>query len=392
MNQQMMGEVAWAIGQFFLHPLLYAAIAAAILTGYLRVKKERKQFRTRLTWGWSEVRGILQDSWVFSLGLSGIFLLLGIVIYPEFLVLWSSIALLTLLIFQFQWLSGAYLLPIAAVAWWIFHSLSYTVTFQSLEFSGESFTLQNLWPLALLAGLFLIMESLFVRRQANDILSPQLVTTKRGGNAVQYRIKRIWLIPVILLVPGDWFSSFTTYWPVVSFGEETFALLAFPFVTGYQQTFRKSYPFEILPQRAKEFFILGIITTLIASLGILSPWFAIVALGLAFIGKLVLDLKSWQYQNTGAFAVVPATEGVQIAGVLAGSPAEKMGLQIGERIVKVNGQRIHDEQGLYEAIQINAAHCRLEVVDHNNELRLKQHVIFRHDHHRLGLILARSSS
>lgn len=391
MNQQMIGEIAWAIGQFFLHPLFYAAIVAAILTGYFRVKKERKHFKTRLTWGWSEVRSMLQDSWVFSLGVSGVFLLLGIVVYPEFLVLWSIIAVLALVLFHFQIVSGGYLIPVAASLWWILHSLSYTVSIPFLQLTGQSFSLANLWPLGLLAGLFLIAESFFVRRQGNDILSPQVVVTKRGGHAVQYRIKRLWLIPVILLIPGDWFATLPTYWPVVSFGEQSFALMAFPFVTGFQQTFKKSYPFEVLPQRAKEFFLLGIVGAIVAVFGIIVPWFAVVSLVIIFVGKFLLDLKSWQYQNTGSYAVVPTTEGVQIAGVLKGSPAEKMGLQIGERIMKVNGQRIHDEQGLYEAIQINAAHCRLEVLDHNNELRLKQHVIFRHDHHRLGLLLARPS-
>lgn len=391
MNQQIIGDVAWAIGQFFVHPLFYAAIGAAILTGYFRVKKERKQFKTRLTWGWSEVRSILQDSWMFSVGVSGIFLLLGIVVYPEFLVLWSIVAVLALLLFHFQLLSGAYLIPMAVCLWWILHSLSYTISISLVQLSGQSFSLANLWPLGLLAGLFLIAESFFVRRQANDILSPQMVVTKRGGRAVQYRIKRLWLLPVVLLIPGDWFDAFPTYWPIVSFGEQSFALMAFPLITGFQQTFKKSYPFEVLPQRAKEFFVLGIATVIVAVFGILVPWFAVASFLLAFVGKWILDTKSWKYQNTGSFAVVPTTEGVQIAGVLKGSPADKMGLQIGERIMKVNGQRIHDEQGLYEAIQINAAHCRLEVLDHNNELRLKQHVIFRHDHHRLGLLLARPS-
>ena len=66
-----------------------------------------------------------------------------------------------------------------------------------------------------------------------------------------------------------------------------------------------------------------------------------------------------------------------------------MGLLIGERIVKVNGQKVENEQELYEAVQINAAHCRLEVLDSNGELRLRQHILFRHDHYRLGLILVR---
>lgn len=64
-----------------------------------------------------------------------------------------------------------------------------------------------------------------------------------------------------------------------------------------------------------------------------------------------------------------------------------MGLLRGEVIRKVNGIAITNESELYEAIQVNAAHCRLEVLDHNLEVRLRQHVIFRHDHHRLGLLV-----
>ena len=46
------------------------------------------------------------------------------------------------------------------------------------------------------------------------------------------------------------------------------------------------------------------------------------------------------------------------------------------------------ENELYEALQLNAAHCRLEVLDRNNELRLTQHVIYSNDHYRIGLLLA----
>jgi len=65
-----------------------------------------------------------------------------------------------------------------------------------------------------------------------------------------------------------------------------------------------------------------------------------------------------------------------------------MGLLAGECIRKVNGQTIYTENDLYAALQLNAAHCRLEVVDRNNEIRLTQHVIYSNDHYRIGLLLA----
>ena len=42
---------------------------------------------------------------------------------------------------------------------------------------------------------------------------------------------------------------------------------------------------------------------------------------------------------------------------------------------------------MYEALQINAAHCRLEVLDHNGEIRLTQHVVHRNDNHKIGLLV-----
>ena len=82
------------------------------------------------------------------------------------------------------------------------------------------------------------------------------------------------------------------------------------------------------------------------------------------------------------------SHGVMIVAVLPDSPAEKMGLKTGEVTRKVNGMPVHNELELYKAIQINAAHCKLEVLDHQNELRLTQHVVYSKDHYRIGLLVA----
>ena len=65
-----------------------------------------------------------------------------------------------------------------------------------------------------------------------------------------------------------------------------------------------------------------------------------------------------------------------IAGVLPDSPGEKMGLVPGECIRSVNGIQVNNEKELYDAIQINAAHCRMQVIDRNGEVRLMQQVIY----------------
>ena len=41
---------------------------------------------------------------------------------------------------------------------------------------------------------------------------------------------------------------------------------------------------------------------------------------------------------------------------------------------------------LNEALQKNAAHCKLEVLDHNDQIRLLQRALYEEDHHELGIL------
>ena len=94
-------------------------------------------------------------------------------------------------------------------------------------------------------------------------------------------------------------------------------------------------------------------------------------------------------EHKGGFAATPQSTGVIIAGILPESPGEKLGLIPGECIKMVNGIRVSNEKELYDAIQVNAAHCRLQVIGRDGEVRLMQQVLYRHDHHRLGLLVVR---
>ena len=76
-------------------------------------------------------------------------------------------------------------------------------------------------------------------------------------------------------------------------------------------------------------------------------------------------------------------------GVIPESAAEKMGLKVGEFITKVNGEMATNEESFYEALQKNAAHCKLEVLDHNDQIRLLQRALYEEDHHELGILFAK---
>ncbi|WP_419961373.1 PDZ domain-containing protein [Psychrobacillus sp. BM2] len=389
MVQEVLIELAKGIGRFFLHPAVYITLLFSILIGYVRVKRERRQFRTRLLWGWTETKHFLLDGIVWALILSVISVAIGLVIPNSWLWIYSVWMILFILLFTYQLGSTVYTIALGAATVYAMYTFSWSFDVFSWTVSGLDILQDGIVPIAIMAGLLLIVEGVLIQKHGATQASPKLVTTARGMEAIVYHVKKLWLLPILLIIPGDVIPSYIPYWPQFSLGETTFSLILFPFVIGFQQKSQHSLPIHFFVEYGKIVWQLGIIITLIAAIGYFVPLVSAIALLIGLIARLLITIIKYQQEKTGNYAVSPQTNGVMIAGVLSGSPAEKMGLLIGERIVKVNGQKVENEQELYEAVQINAAHCRLEVLDSNGELRLRQHILFRHDHYRLGLILVR---
>ncbi|QUG40829.1 PDZ domain-containing protein [Psychrobacillus sp. INOP01] len=389
MVQEILIELVKGIGRFFLHPAVYITLLFSILIGYVRVKRERRQFRTRLLWGWTETKRFLLDGIVWALILSVISVAIGLVIPNSWLWIYSMWMILFVLLFTYQFGSAVYTIALATITIYAMSTFSWSFDVFSWTVSGLDIMQNGIVPIAIIAGLLLIVEGVLIQKHGATQASPKLVTTARGMEAIVYHVKRLWLLPILLIIPGDIIPTYLPYWPQFSLGETTFSLVLFPFVIGFQQKSQHSLPIHFFTGYGKIVWQLGIVITLIAAIGYFEPLVSAIALLIGVIARLLITIIKYQQEKTGNYAVSPQSNGVMIAGVLSGSPAEKMGLLIGERIVKVNGQKVENEQELYEAVQINAAHCRLEVLDSNGELRLRQHILFRHDHYRLGLILVR---
>ncbi|MER2237709.1 MAG: PDZ domain-containing protein [Psychrobacillus sp.] len=389
MVQEILIELAKGIGRFFLHPAVYITLLFSVLIGYFRVKRERKQFRARILWGWTEAKHFLLDGYVWAIIISVISVAVGLVIPSTWLMVYSVWMILFVLLFMYQVGSAIYAIALAVATFYIMFFYDWSYEIFSWEIVGQDIDGQVIVPIAILAGLLLIAEGFIIQKHGATNASPRLVKTARGSEAMEYVTKRLWLLPILLVIPGDVIHTYLPFWPQFTLGESTFSLVLFPFVIGFQQKSRHSLAENFFPMYGKKVWQLGIIVTVVAAVGYIEPLISLIALALGVIGRLVISFIEYRRERNGSFAVSPQSNGVMIAGVLSDSPAEKMGLKIGECIVKVNGQKVTDEQELYEAVQINAAHCRLEVLDHNGELRLRQHVLFRHYHYRLGLILVR---
>ncbi|HSO58875.1 MAG TPA: PDZ domain-containing protein [Paenisporosarcina sp.] len=389
MWQEVSLELFKGISKLFINPLFYVAILFAVLLGYVRVKRERRSFRTRILWGWTEMKRMFADIWIFAIILSILSIGIGLTLTTDWIAMYSIISAFLVVLFMYQLGSPIVAGALAIGAMWIGYKTNQTFSILNFEWFGEMNWIQLSLPVVLIMGAAVIVEGFLISKTGAESASPLLERSSRGLTAASYLSKRLWMIPLLVIVPGDVIQEFTPYWPQFTFGSESFGLVLFPVVIGYQQKARRSLPVNLFPKLGMSVVAVGI-GTVILSLSAL--WFPVMA-AISLVLGAIARISVWMYfaikERQGNHAVTPKDLGVMIAGVLPDSPAEKMGLLIGECIRKVNGQSVSNERELYEAIQINAAHCRLEVLDYQGEVRLRQHVIYRHDHHRLGLLVVR---
>lgn len=381
-------EILTTIGLFFINPLLYIGAFFAVYLGYRRVKRERRHFKIRILNGWSEFGQFFKMGVLPGVLISLVILAAGLTVPREFLVVLVVVTAVALLLYMYQLLSPIVLLAVSSL---LLMGLAYsgqTIVVGNMTFNGIAYSDGAALTVTIMAGMLLIAEAQLIKSTAATFASPIKEKTKRGMQAVAYFSKNIWLIPLIFIVPGDVIDAYIPWWPQFTLGAEQFSLVLFPVIIGYQQKTRRTLPVYFYPRYSRAIFILAQLVLIGGLASYFMPVIGVETLAIALVIRLALQLYFHWQQKKATYAVARVANGVMIAGVLPNSPAEKMGLRVGEIIRKVNGQEVQTERELYEALQVNAAHCRLEVLNHQQELRLTQHVVHSNDHFRIGLLIA----
>ena len=105
-------ELFWAIGRFFIHPLLYFFILVSLALGYFRLKRERKSFHTRVQDIFEELRFTYTKGILAGLAISLVTVVLGLTVPFGVLVILAIVTALLSMTFQLRWLSAAFTLGV----------------------------------------------------------------------------------------------------------------------------------------------------------------------------------------------------------------------------------------------------------------------------------------
>lgn len=374
-----------SIKYFMMNPIWLFALVSLILVGYVRVKRERSQFYTRIESGLDEMKeGMFKGIGVGILA-SILFVGIGIVVSPLYLLLLTGVLLILLFFFNFIFLSAIYPLIITFFAMFFFLQVEEGLTLFGTTFEQSISMNQLAISLLFISAILLMGESILLLHLMKRSPSPHLKKTARGRYVGAFRMKQLWLVPILFIIPGSWVEALP-YWPQLNYGETSFAFVLFPYIIGFQRQWLSTYPKEGLQIERKRLIQLSFLSLILGVVSLIYVDLAIYALGVVGLFALLRSFIALMKERKDEAFVKPLNEGLPIVGVLPNSPAEQMGLQIGEVIRSVNQQVVHDEKEFYEAVQKNAAHCRLQVLGRDQEIRLEQTVLFEQDHFKLGLL------
>ncbi|NPC94293.1 PDZ domain-containing protein [Bacillus sp. WMMC1349] len=374
-------ELLKGVGIFFLHPLFYLMIAMSLLYGYARVKRERKTFHTRIEDVYNELKFTYSKGILPGILLSLVSLGIGLVVPVGMLLLIAILTAIAALTCRQSTLSSAYTLGVSMVLGFCLMTFGSKTAFALPQMSYVSWS-----ALAILLGLVLTAEGILIYKTAHIKTSPAIVTSKRGQPIGQQVARRVWLLPLFILIPGHAIEASVSWWPVLPIHSDTFQLLWIPYIFGFHQRVQGSLPIESIKVTGRRISILGIFTLLVAAAGIWWSPLTMVVPGMAIIGRFFISWKQRVNDNSAPFYFSKRDQGLMVLGIIPNTPAADLGLQIGEIITKVNGCEVKNTTDFYEALQKNRAFFKLEIIGLNQQVRFEQRASYEGEHHELGIL------
>ena len=381
-------ELLKGLGKLFFNPITYYLFFLAAFLGVSRVKRERKDFHVRVENAYYELRQLLPLGLGLGLVMTILTIGLGLVIPIETIIFVGILTILWSLMTKIRMISPIYTVGFAFFATLFF--LREEQSFPYIKSYTPEWEMAILPSIAVLLALLIVAEGIFIFRNGSKGTSPKMMKSKRGLKVGVHEVKRVWMLPVFLLIPGEALTTPFDWWPLFSLGDQSYSILLVPFALGFHQQVQGALPFKAIKQFGKKIIIFGVVLTCLSAIGYWVPLASILIVAIGIIGREALSMRQRLVEESLPFYFSKRNDGVKILGVIPESAAEKMGLKVGEIITKVNGEIATDEESFYEALQKNAAHCKLEVLDHNDQIRLLQRALYEEDHHELGILFVQN--
>lgn len=376
---------------FLLQPLLWLGLLRSYLTAQRRVNYERHHFRSAIEPKLLEVRHFFSDGLGLGVIATIISLGLGLVVAPIWVVIYELLAVISLIVVPFALIP----MTVFGLSWLIYWVFSPQLTGLSevlqrhgvMTTSMSSGTLVNgLW----LAGIALLATAALLWRHRRQVASPQIQPDQRGKRIVRYRWQQLLVVPVGVLIPGDWLHATLSWWPVFSVGNRSFSILLLPLLVGASVRVAKQSPVLAWSRLAKNYAWLAGVSVVLALIAFFTTWSPQWLVGLLVLVMVLtwLMLAQHRYRDQHQqFWFSDTDQGVRVIGLRPDTPADKLNISIGDIILECNRIPVHTEAQFYAAILKSPTYVHLKVRNVQQELIITETAIYNGAPHELGIVL-----
>ncbi|AVK61947.1 hypothetical protein C5Z25_09255 [Lactobacillus sp. CBA3605] len=384
-------QVLKVLELFLVQPLVWVGLIRCYLSARRRVKYERQTFGSAIDARYFEERNFFKYGILLGLVATVISLALGLIVSPVWVLIYEGLAVISLLIVPF----GLIPITVFGLSWLLYWGLNPKVTLMGHQLQRVGVTTMSLSNGVVLSGLVLVVillasTAFLLTRHSTQVASPQVRPDQRGKRIVRYRWQQLLVLPVGVLIPGDWLHSTLSWWPVFQVGHQSFGLLLLPLLLGmsaqvYKQT--PSVAWHRLATRYGSVALIGLVMVIGAKLVTLSPQW-----GVGLIGGVVvlvwLSLAQHRYHDRHQqFWFSDTDQGVRVIGLRRHTPADKLNLKVGDIILECNRQPVHTETQFYAALLKNPTYVHLKVRNGQQELIITETAIYNGAPHELGIVL-----
>lgn len=383
-----------AIALYILQPTFIIGVLLLYLSVNRRFSYSRRQLRTSIYKERYEYKRFFLWGLFPGIILSLVSVIAGLPVTLDWIIAYQIVTLL-LLGFGFRFIHPLFSFPLSALGLIVLgqffpydESVSTMLDMWHSPFAGnELLTFQGMRSIFVLAVLILLSTILTLHLGKMNQLTPRFLKTKRGKLVARYRMTPFWLLPLVVIVPGDTFTRLFSWWPVFTLGSQSYSFLFVPVLLGFRYTVQAQMPTQAKNMILKDFLFLGALSAALFALSFWQIEFAAAGLLVLLIGGTLVLYRHRIRERKWDFCFGPAEEGLRVVAVKPDSPAEKMGLDIGDVLLEANQMTLSTVENLTESLFLNRTYCKLKVRRIDGELVMTETTIYEDDAHDLGLIV-----
>lgn len=393
----LMTNLLWAILLFFLQPVFIVGLFYANYNRNQRVKYSRKNFRVNFNRTNFELKDYLIKGLLPGMIISVFSIVLGIPLTIKWYLIYQMIAILFLLFGGSRFIHPLFTFSATSIVMYILNKLHLELNIDWVQrLTNDNLFIINFEPNALnsllinsllFTSLILLITAFAMNNYDTNKVFPKLGSSKRGKKVAQYPNNFLWLLPMVIVVPGKVIEHFAAWWPMLNIGGERFALLILPVLIGLHYTVSTQLLSEATERIQKEIFGLSVIGFLGFGLSYFYSPASVWVTGLIFILGLVVLYRHRKRENLWSFQYGPADTGLRIIAVRPDSPAERLNLSIGDIIMNMNDEEMNTREEFDEMLAYNRSYIKMRIQRKDGEIVIAETPLYDDDYNNLGLLI-----